>query len=235
MRISKNDALKDDTKWYDDLCWLYQINCALSRSETAYQIRNLLWEQVKGLVQGRVHEFIRNRRAAALKYDKDLSQKLFQESFFVFVKACDVWDSSRKTKFLTFLGDILDQEILNIIRLDNYHKFRDKKLEIRINQNSMVDDPEETVEDNLEKNKMFDEIKDMIENFPFENPTERDVIYTIIYGKMGDWAKLRERLGLGIGKLYKIRSNAIQRLREHILQNCSSKVREVINEVVNEK
>lgn len=227
VRIAKNEEFKTDTKWYDDLVVLFHKTGIES-------IRNVLWDQVKGLVYGRVHDFI--RQSSYLRYDNDLCQKLFQESFFIFVKAVDIWDVTRKTKFITFLGAMLDQEIKNIIRLEHYHKNRDKKIEVKIKDKTP---PHNWIlpshETNLDRNEFFEEIREIIENFPFENQTERDVVFTIIYGEMGDWSKLRKRLDIGIGKLYKIRAKAIERLRIHIKENCSEKMKTVLGEVIAEK
>lgn len=229
-RIPKSDS-KPDTKWYDDLCILYQ-------KTQIPDLRNVLWDQVRGIVHGRVHEFIREKKVSILLHNRDLCQKLFQESFFIFVKAVNIWDPSRNTKFLTFLGDILNQEILNIIRLDLYYKNRDKKLETKLKaQNPVEEQVANTVdiECSFERQEMLDEVRELFENFPFESQTDRDIVYTMIYGKMGDWSRLSKRLGIGPGKLYKMRLQIVEKLRNHIETNCSTKLKCVLKEVLVEK
>jgi hypothetical protein len=226
---------KINTEWYDDLCSLYQKTKALELLDVSSSLRNIFWDQVRGLVHGRVHEFVRVKKPSLLMRDRDLTQKLFQESFFIFCKACNIWDKKRKTKFLTFLGDILDQEILNIIRLDWYYKSRDRKLVGKLKE-QVIDEPVSFFdEEKQEKANVLEEVKLLVENFNFESEIERDIVRTIIYGKVGDWVRLRKKSGLGIGKFNKVRQGVIKKLKIHIEEKASLKTRAVILEIVSEK
>ena len=217
---------KKDTKWYDDLLDLYQ------RTRIT-ELRNILWENVKGLIYGRIHEFIRDRKTF-LKRDPDMCQKLFQESFFIFQKACDIWDKDRQTKFLTFLGDILDQEIMNIIRLESYHRTRDYKLKGKI-KNDVLQIPEVKDEVGFERDELLEEIKRLMENYSFGSAIERDIAYVMAYGKVGDWARLQKKSGIGIGKFYKLRLQVSKKLRDHIYTNCSIQLQAVLKDFLKEK
>jgi len=224
-RISKK--AKIETAWYDDLCILYQ------RTKIP-DLRNLLWEQVKNVVYARVHEFIREKKPY-LRKNKELSQKLFQESFFIFIKATDIWDKKRKTKFLTFLGDILDQEILNIIRLDNYHKARDKKIEDKLRR-EILDEPFSfSGEEQYEKSEVLEELRILFENFNFSSQLDRDIINTIIYGKVGDWVRLQKKSDLSAGKFNRRRREVLGELRGYIEKKGTPRVRAVIKEILNER
>ena len=226
---------KINTEWYDDLCSLYQKTKTLELTDVANALRNIFWDQVRGIVHGRVHEFVRIKKPSLLLRDRDLVQKLFQESFFIFCKACNIWDKKRKTKFLTFLGDILDQEILNIIRLDWYYKSRDRKLEGKL-RDQVVDEPIPFFdEEQQEREHVLEEVKVLVENFSFGSEIERDIVRTIIYGKVGDWIRLRKKSGLGIGKFNKVRQEIIEKLKSYIKEKSSPKVRDVILEIVSEK
>jgi len=226
---------KINTEWYDDLCSLYQKTKALELLDVSNSLRNIFWDQVRGLVHGRVHEFVRVKKPSLLMRDRDLTQKLFQESFFIFCKACNIWDKKRKTKFLTFLGDILDQEILNIIRLDWWYKSRDKKLVDKL-KDQVIDEPVSFFdEEKQEKASVLEEVRSLIENFKFESEIERDIVNTIIYGKVGDWVKLRKKSGLGIGKFNKVRKAVIEKLKNHIKEKSSPKTLAVILEIIGEK
>lgn len=218
---------KKDTKWYDDLCDLYQRT-------HIHELRNILWEQVKGLIHGRIHEFIRERKTY-LQRDPELTQKLFQESFFIFCKAVDIWDRNRKTKFITFLGNkFLDQEIMNIIRLESYHRQRDQKLQHKI-RDDVLQKPEIKDECDFEKEELLEEIKKLVENYSFDNSLERDIAFVMTYGKVGDWARLQKKSGLGIGKFYKLRLLVSKKLRDHIDINCSPQLKEVLKDFLKEK
>jgi len=224
-RVSKK--AKIETAWYDDLCSLYQRTKISS-------VRNLLWEQVKNIVYARVHEFIRKKKPY-LRKDKDLSQKLFQESFFIFVKATEIWDKKRKTKFLTFLGDILDQEILNIIRLDNYHRTRDRKIEDKLRR-EILDEPYTfSDEGSQEKTSILEELRFLFENFNFSSQLDRDIVSTMIYGKTGDWVRLQRKSKLSVSKFNKRRQEVIGKLRIYIKEKSSQKVLDVIKEILDER
>jgi hypothetical protein len=228
---ARKDGPKPDTKWYDDLCLLYQ-------KTRIPELRNVLWDQVRGIVHGRVHQFIREKKVSILLHNQDLCQKLFQESFFIFVKAVDIWDPSRNTKFLTFLGDILNQEILNIIRLDLYYKTRDKKLEDKLKLHYPIEEQvneSRDYDEDFERQEMLEEMKTLFENYPFKNQIDRDIVYTMIYGKMGDWSKLSKRLGVGLGKLYKMRLQIIEDLRNYIEAHCSTRLKCILQELLVEK
>lgn len=217
---------KKDTRWYDDLLDLYQ------RTRIT-ELRNVLWENVKGLIYGRVHEFIRDRKTY-LKRDPEMCQKLFQESFFIFQKACDIWDINRQTKFLTFLGDILDQEIMNIIRLESYHRTRDYKLKGRIKED-VLQIPEVRDEVDFERDELLEEVKRLMENYSFDSALERDIAFVMAYGKVGDWARLQKKSGMGIGKFYKLRLQVSKKLRDHIHTNCSTQLQAVLKDFLKEK
>jgi hypothetical protein len=232
IRRAKNEFLvykdKRDTGWYDDLCDLYQ------RTHIA-SLRNILWEQVRGLVHGRVHQFIREKKSTILRRDPELCQKLFQESFFIFVKAVDIWDRKRRTKFLTFLGDILNQEILNKIRLHLYHRQRDWKLEMKLKMSEDFVPHTPPFKDNaFEREEFYDEIRTLFENFSFADEIDRDIAYTMIYGKIGDWAKLQKKSGLGIGGFYRKRMELIEKLRTYITDSSTPKMKAIIEEIMSE-
>lgn len=232
-RIAKKPKINTD--WYDDLCLVYQKTKKLELNSVANSLRNVFWEQVKGIVHGRVHEFVRNKKPSLLVKDRDLIQKLFQESFFIFCKACNIWDKKRKTKFLTFLGDILDQEILNIIRLDYYYKSRDKKLEVRLRE-QIIDEPIQFQdEERQERESILEEVRTLLENFTFSSNIERDIVHTMIYGKTGDWTKLRKKSGLGFGKFTKTRQEVINKLKEYIENSTSQKTKAVIVDIISKK
>jgi hypothetical protein len=232
VRRAKNEFLlrkgKKDTGWYDDLCDLYQRTHIDS-------LRNILWEQVRGLVHGRVHQFIREKKSAILRRDPDFCQVLFQESFFIFVKAVDIWDRKRRTKFLTFLGDILNQEILNKIRLHLYHKQRDWKLETKLKISSDFVPHTEPFKDNaFERDEFFEDIKILFDGYSFADEIDRDIAYTMVYGKIGDWTRLQKKSGLGIGGFYRKRSDLKEKLRKYIIENSTPKMREIIEEIMGE-
>jgi DNA-directed RNA polymerase specialized sigma subunit len=218
---------KLETGWYDVLCQLYQ-------DTKITELRNILWEQVKNLVYGRVHAFIRRKKFSVLA-DKELCKKIFDDSFLIFIKATEIWDKNRKTKFLTFLGDILDQEILNIIRLDRYHKSRDKKLEGKLKK-QVVDEPIKFFSyRDQEKEEILGEFKELFESFSFKSKLERDIIYTMVYGKMGDWTKLRKESKMSVGKFAKIRQQISIELKEYILEKSSPRMKDVLKEILEEK
>jgi hypothetical protein len=230
--VEEKVKAKPDTNWYDDLIILCQRTKMLGLVYATDSLRNIGWEQMKGIVHGRVHKHVRDRK---LLYDRDLCFKLFQESFFVYCKAVNIWDRSRKTKFLTFLGDILDQELMNIVRMHQYYKSRDKKLEIKL-MGQVVDEPIPffTEEDN-EKSKVLEEIKTLLDNFGFESELERDIVDTIIYGRIGDWGKLQRKSNLGAANFSKLRKHVVEKLRNYILANCSEKVKEILQDIVHAK
>ena len=232
VRRAKNEFLlhkdKRDTGWYDNLCDLYQRTHIDS-------LRNILWEQVRGLVHGRVYQFIREKKATILRRDPELCQKLFQESFFIFVKAVDIWDRKRRTKFLTFLGDMLNQEILNKIRLHLYHRTRDWKLEVKLKASEDFVAHTEPFKDNaFEREDFYADIRTLFENFAFSDEIDRDIAYTLVYGKIGDWTKLQKKSGLGIGVFYKKRTDLIDKLRVYILENSTPKMKAILEEVLSE-
>jgi len=229
-------AVKRDTVWYNDLCILYQRTKALGLDKASADLRNILWDQIRSFVHGRVYDFIHEKKASILRKDPDLCSKLYQESFFVFLKACDIWDQERKTKFMTFLGDIINQEILNIIRMDLYYRTRDRKLAIKLSNEHKVERENETTgEENFEKDELFEEVHFILENFAFGDELERDIVFTTLYGRMGDWAKLQKKSGLSLSVFYRMRAQTIQKLREHILSCCSDKMKDVLKEVLAEK
>lgn len=214
-----------DTSWYDDLCLLYQ-------KTKIPELRNVLWEQVKLLLYSRVRGFINEKKSAILKKDPDLCQQLYQDVFFIFQKACDIWDPSRKTKFLTFLGDIVDQEILNIIRLNLYHKSRDNKIKTKLNAEFEL--PVSTTED-FEKEELLSEVKQLFENFSFNSMLERDIVYTTVYGKSGDWSRLQKKSKKSIADFFKLRTEVMEKLKKHVLDNCSPRMKEILQNVLEEK
>jgi len=216
-----------DTAWYDDLVLLYQKTKDIEPL-AASALRNILWEQVKLLLYSRVRDFINEKKSAILKRDPDLSQQLYQEVFFVFQKACNIWDCSRKTKFITFLGDITDQEILNVIRLNLYHKTRDKKIFQRISEG--VEERFSTKED-IEKGQFLEEVKRLFENFEFKSPVEREIVRTIMYGKKGDWPKVMRKSRTAAGNFYKLKREVIERLKNFILDNSSPYMKEVLEDI----
>jgi hypothetical protein len=231
-RVPKQTKPKPNTNWYDDLILLYQKTRDLGLKSVSSELRNIGWEQMRGIVQGRVHKHIRERRLIG---DRDLVQKLFQESFFIFVKATEIWDFTRKTKFLTFLGDILDQELMNIVRLDRYHKGRDRKIESKL-RSQVVSEPMTFFnEEDHEKEQVLSEVKGLLESFSFEEPSERDVAFTFIYGRSGDWMKLQKKYGLSISKFNRLRKLVISKLKNHILTNSSDKVKALLEGILKEK
>ncbi len=232
VRRAKNEFLlhkgKRDTGWYDDLCELYQRTHIDS-------LRNILWEQVRGLVHGRVHQFIREKKATILRRDPELCQLLFQESFLIFVKAVDIWDRKRRTKFLTFLGDILNQEILNKIRLHLYHRQRDWKLEAKLKASSDFVPHTEAFKDNaFERDEFYESIKVLFDGFSFDDEIDRDIAYTMVYGKIGDWTRLQKKSGLGIGVFYRKRTDLKDKLRNYIIENSTPKMKAIIEEIMGE-
>lgn len=232
VRRAKNEFLlrkgKRDTGWYDELCELYQ-------KTHIEALRNILWEQVRGLVHGRVHQFIREKKAAILRREPELCDKLFQESFFIFVKAVDIWDRKRRTKFLTFLGDILNQEILNKIRLHLYHRQRDWKLEKKLLASSDFVPHTEPFKDNaFERDEFFYDIKALFESFSFDDEIDRDIAYTMVYGKIGDWSRLQKKSGMGIGVFYKKRTDLVKKLKVYVIENSTPKMKAIIEEIMGE-
>jgi hypothetical protein len=227
---------KWDTAWYDDLCMLYQKVKSFKDNpqalEAANSLRNVLWDQVKSLINSKVREYIVEKRRSQLRSDPDLCQKLYQEGFFIFQKACDIWNPDRNTKFLTFLGDILDQEILNIIRLHNYYKTREYKIKARLSQE--VEDVEEHEED-IEKQELLERVKILCESYSFGSQLERNIVFTAIYGKLGDWSKLQATSDMGIGSFYKLRDKTLKAMRAYILANCEPRLQDVLKEILEEK
>lgn len=223
---------KRETLWYDDLCILYKRTKAMGNKEASTALRNVLWDQVKSLINSKIREYIVEKRRSQLRSDPDLCQKLYQEGFLIFQKACDVWNPDRNTKFLTFLGDILDQEILNIIRLHHYYKTREFKIKVRLTQElGNTIEPEEDVE----KLELLERVKNLCESYSFGSELERDIIFTQIYGKLGDWSKLQARSDMGIGSFYKLRDQTLKKLRAHIIENCEPRMQEVLKQVLEEK
>jgi len=218
-----------DTQWYDELCELWQ------RTQIP-ELRNVLWEQVKHFIYGRIHEFIRDRKSSSIKQDPDLIQELFQGSWLIFLKAATIWDKRRKTKFLTFLGNCLNQEIMNIIRLYYYHKTRTIKLAAKMKVALESEHSDSiTFADELEKETMLEGVRDMMEGFPFSNELERDIARTMMYNKVGDWSRLQKQCGIGIGAFYKLRREVTAKLRKHIEDNASPKMAALIREYLEEK
>lgn len=218
---------KPDTKWYDSLCSLYQ-------QTKIPELRNILWEQVKLLIYQRIRKFVNEKKGIELKKNTDLLQRLNQEAFFIFTKATEVWDPARKTKFLTFLGDILDQEIMNIIRMDWYYKTRDFKICRKLMYESSVEQiPIE--QEQFEKKEFLEEIKNLLANYGFESELERDIIYTVIYGVAGDWAKLQKKSKLSVAGFSKVRKKITEKMKKYILDNCSEKQKAVLKEILGEK
>lgn len=214
-----------DTSWYDDLCKMYQ-------KTKIPELRNVLWDQVKLLVFSRVRKFITEHKG--MRRDPDLCQKLNQESFFIFLKACEIWDETRKTKFLTFLGDMLNQEIMNIIRLDWYYKNRDIKIYSRL----VAEKASETrplEQEQFEKNELLDAVKQLLDNYIFDSPIERDIIWTTIYGVSGDWTRLRKQYNLSIAVFAKARHKTVDKLKAYILEHCTDKQKCVLKELLEEK
>lgn len=229
--MAKEKKEKRDTQWFDDLVILYQ-KIKVTEPEPASTLRNVLWEQVKLLLYSRVRDFINEKKSAILKRDPELCQQLYQDVFFIFQKACDIWDPLRKTKFITFLGDIADQEILNVIRLNLYHKTRDRKIFRRMSDNFDDRFPDKS---EVDRGKFLEEMKHLFETYSFESELERTIVRTIMYGKKGDWPRIIRKSRLGVGKFYRIKKEIIGRLKDYILKNCSSSfMKEALEEIIGE-
>lgn len=227
----KLTKVKFDTSWYDDLALLYQKTRDLGVIYASTELRNLGWDQIQGIVYNRVHSYIRKRKTSVLS-DRDLCQKLFQESFFIFVKALDIWDRNRKTKFLTFLGDILNQEIMNIVRLDRYHKTRDYKIEKRI-QSQKIDEPIPFLnEESIEKEGVLEEVKVILNNIVFETQLERDLVNAIIFGDTKDLSELRKSSKMSVLTFSAYKDQVKEKLKQEILSKSSEKAKAVIQEIV---
>jgi hypothetical protein len=92
-----------------------------------------------------------------------------------------------------------------------------------------------SAEEKQERDTVLTEVRTLMENFNFGSQIERDVVNVMIYGKVGDWAKLRRSYDLGIGKFNKIRQEVVEELKEYLIKNCSKKTKDVIFEVISEK
>ena len=217
---------KRDTAWYDDLCKLYQ-------KTKIPELRNVLWEQVKLLIYGRIRDYINGKGGFNLKRDPELCQKLYQNAFFIFLKACEIWDETRKTKFLTFLGDILDQEVMNVVRLDWYHKTRDYKMGAKLKVENPLEIPPE--QEAFEKNDFLEEIKILFENYTFNSMIEKEIVYTMVYGVSGDWSRLQRKSKLSIANFAKLRRKTVENLKNYVLDNCSEKQKTILHEMLEEK
>jgi hypothetical protein len=229
-RIPKRQKI--NTEWYDDLVLLYQKTKGLGLKEVSSSLRNIGWENLRGFIHGKVHEHIRTKR---LQYDRDLCQKLFQESFFIFCKVIDIWDPSRKTKVMTWLGDCLPQELMNNVRLTQYHKSRDRKIASRL-RNQVVDESATfDNEEDQERKSVLEEVHDLLENLTFNTDLERKIAFTMIYGRAGDWRRLQKSSGLGAGKFGKVRKQVVEKLRSYIMDNCSIRAKEILTDLVLEK
>ncbi len=213
-----------DTEWYDDLCKMYQ------RTKIP-ELRNVLWEQVKLLVFSRVRKFITDRRGTALRRNPELCQKINQESFFIFLKACDRWDPARGTKFLTFLGDILDQEIMNIVRLDWYYKTRDVKIGNKLLIEKATESRTQEQEE-FEKAELLEEIRRLLDEYTFDSELEQDIVWTMIYGVSGDWTRLQRKHKLSIATFTKARKKVIEKLKKYFLDHCDEKQKCVLKEML---
>jgi DNA-directed RNA polymerase specialized sigma subunit len=213
----------EDTKWYDDLLILYQ-------KKKIPELRNILWEQVRLLIYGRIRGFIDDWKFGLLKKDAELCAKLYQDAFFYFTKACDKWDPSFKTKFITFLGDCINQDILNNVRLYFYHLLRDKKIQQKI-VDSGEDEKTESQED-FEKNELLEEVRVIFENYVFESKLERDIAYTIIYGTQGDWNRLQRKSKMSIDDFYKYRKSLLDKLKKHLEEKCSPRMKDVLQNMM---
>lgn len=221
---------KLDNAWYDDLVVMYQ-------KTKIPELRNVLWEQVKLLIYSLVRRFINEKKSSILKRDSELCKKLYDDAFFIFCKCCDSYDPSKKTKFLTFLGYKVPQDIRNTISLHYYHKNRDQQIEKKVEDEMSVKESHEIhdVAENFESEVLLDEIRILFENFSFETPLERDVIYTLMYGKSGDWKKLQKKSKLTPVEFNRFRSRVVEKLRKHIVDSCSPKMRDVLQEWLHEK
>gem|GEM_PF-2947313 len=223
---------KIDTNWYDDLALLYQKTRDLGLVQVSSSLRNIGWECMRGIVHGKVRDLIKTNR---LLQDRDLCQKLYQDSFLIYTKACDIWDYKRKTKFLTFLGDILPQELKNVVSLDRYHSKRDYKLEKRLRK-QVIDEPIRFFDEiDQERNLVLEEIRELLEKFSFGSEIERDVANVLIYGRLGDWSKLQKKSGLKSGNFAKVRKGVVDKLKSHILTECSEHTKNVLKEILGEK
>jgi hypothetical protein len=218
---------KKDTLWYDKLCILVQ---EVKETEPAASsaLRNILWEQVKLLLYARVRDFINEKKSAILKRDPELCQQLYQDVFFIFQKACNIWDPARKTKFITFLGDIIDQEILNVIRLDLYHKNRDRKIFKRMSEN-FEGLPDKS---DVDRGKTLEEVKHLFENYSFKSELERMIIRTIMYGKKGDWLRVQRKSHMVAGNFYRLKRETINRLKTYLLENGSPYLKEYLEDII---
>lgn len=229
------EKVKWDTSWYDTCVILYQ------RTKIT-EFRNILWKQVERLMFSRIKKFVANRKGTALRNNPELIHKLYNEAFFIFLKACDRWNPEgitdaagklHRTTFVTFLGDIIEQEIMNVVSLDWYYKNRDIKIARRlISERPFEQTPDQEL---FEKNDLLADIKGFLENYTFENELERDVVWTMIYGIPGDWAKLQKKFKLSISAFSKVRKKTVTKLRDSVLLHCSPKQKDVLRELLEEK
>jgi DNA-directed RNA polymerase specialized sigma subunit len=215
--VKKENKKKKDTTWYNDLVKIYQDK-KVDNPVVATAIRNILWEQIKNLLYSRVRDIIDRRKGDIVRQDPEFAKQLYQDTFFILQKAVDIWDPNRGTKFLTFLGDIADQEILNKIRLHFYHKTRDKKIRDRTAEEFVL---KTTSIEEYEKDEMLDEMKRLFENYTFDTKLERDIVNLIVYGRGGAWNKLLKRSKMNIDHFYKLRDATLKKLRVYILENCN--------------
>jgi hypothetical protein len=208
---------KRDTSYYDDFAKLY-IKMRDIDIGIASQVRNILWEQIKNLLYSRVRDIIDRRKGDIIRQDPDFAKQLYQDCFLILQKACDIWDPKRGTKFLTFLGDITDQEIRNKIRLHFYHKTRDKKIRLRT-----IDElePRVTTIEEHEKEEMLEEVKRLFENYAFKSKLERDIVNLVVYGREGEWKKLQKKSKMSIENFYALRDKILKELKTYILENCT--------------
>jgi hypothetical protein len=219
---------KKDTLWYDDFAKLY-LKMRDIDINVASQVRNILWEQVKNLLYSRVRDIVEKRKGDIVRQDPDFAKQLYQDCFLILQKACDIWDPTRGTKFLTFLGDITDQEILNKIRLHFYHKTRDKKIRIRT-----IDEFEQkydTIEDR-EREEMLEEVKRLFEDYSFETKLERDIVNLVVDGREGDWKRLQRKSKMSIENFYKLRDVTLDKLKKYILDNCTITMKDALENLL---
>jgi hypothetical protein len=135
---------------------------------------------------------------------------------------------------LTYLGNrFLDNEITNRIRLESYYKNRDKKIELKLTDLALPS--EEFEEDYFEREIFLDRIRELFEDFSFTTELERNIAQVMVYGKMGDWKKLRVSSKLAIGKFFKVREKVIADLKLYLEVNLDDKEKILLKEFLAEE
>lgn len=245
------EKAKRETWWYDPIIEIYQ---KMSPKDSRFtELRNFVWKSIEGLVVSQIKKFI-DRKGTTLRRDPELCQKLYGEAYFIFLKACEKWNpigvvdsedkkhnptgviganGTHKTTFMTFLWAIIDQELLNIVRLDWYYKNRNIKIARRLLSEGTAElKPEQ---ERFEYNDLLADIKEFLENYSFESDLERDIIWTMIYGIPGDWKKLQQKSKVSPAAFSKARKKTVAKLKESILGHCTPKQKDVLRELLEER